>query len=102
MPAVAQDPGAFDGGLTLDNGTEWLVAVGPVASTPRLTVPSPWHDCIRLSAACRAGRGGAAYWPDPGGVGDQAAWIVDSFAMLTAIDATLDNALRRGRAGQAA
>jgi len=46
--------------------------------------------------------GGIAHWPDPGGVGDQAAWIVDSFAMLTAIDATMDDALRRGRAGQAA
>ena len=44
--------------------------------------------------------GGMAHWPDPGGVGDQAAWIIDAFAMLAAIDAKLDDAARRGGRGQ--
>jgi hypothetical protein len=39
--------------------------------------------------------GGIAHWPDPGGVGDQAAWVVDAFAVLSGIDAALDAAQRR-------
>jgi hypothetical protein len=46
-----------------------------------------WHDLVRLWAACR-GETGIAHWPDPGGVGDQAAWIVDAFATLGTIYAT--------------
>ena len=38
---------------------------------------------------------GLAHWPDPGGVGDQAAWIVDAFAMLAAIDAQIDEVSRQ-------
>jgi hypothetical protein len=39
--------------------------------------------------------GGIAHWPDPGGVNDQAAWVVDAFAALGGIDAALDAAQRR-------
>jgi hypothetical protein len=39
--------------------------------------------------------GGIAHWPDAGGVGDQAAWVVDAFAALGAIDAALDDERRR-------
>ncbi len=73
-----------------------------MARNPRLTIPPPWHDFIRLWAACRGGMGGIAHWPDPGGVGDQATWIVDAFAMLAAIDARIDDVVRRGSRGQAA
>jgi hypothetical protein len=45
--------------------------------------------------------GGLAHWPDLGGVGDQAAWIVDAFAMLTAIDGALDRS-ERERLGRTA
>jgi hypothetical protein len=34
--------------------------------------------------------GGIAHWPDAGGVNDQAAWVVDGFAVLGRIDAALD------------
>ncbi len=37
-----------------------------------------------------AGWGGVAHWPDAGGVNDQAAWVVDGFAVLGRIDAALD------------
>lgn len=52
---------------------------------PRLTVPPAWHDVVRLWAACRNPEGGIAHWPDAGGVGDQAAWLVDAFATLGTI-----------------
>ncbi len=44
--------------------------------------------------------GGLAHWPDQGGVGDQAAWIVDAFAMLASFDATMDSDQRRQRGVQ--
>ncbi len=56
---------------------------------PRLTVPSAWHDVVRLWAACRDPEGGIAHWPDAGGVGDQAAWLVDAFATLGTIYAKM-------------
>lgn len=77
-----------------EDGGEWLVAGEPVAGNPRLTTAQPWHDFVRLWAACRGGMGGMAHWPDAGGVGDQAAWIVDAFALLGSIDARMDDAAR--------
>jgi len=41
--------------------------------------------------------GGIANWPDAGGVADQAAWVVDAFAILGGIDAELDEDERRRR-----
>jgi hypothetical protein len=52
-------------------------------------VPEPWHAFVRLWAACRGGMGGIAHWPDAGGVGDQAAWLVDAFALLGTIYAKM-------------
>ena len=67
------------------------------AGNPRLVVPGPWHEFVRLWGACRGGMGGLAHWPDGGGVADQAAWIVEAFAMLASIDAKLDKAAGNGR-----
>jgi hypothetical protein len=50
---------------------------------------------VRLWAACRSGMGGIAQWPDTGGVGDQAAWVVDAFAVLGSIEAAIDAEQRR-------
>lgn len=80
--------------MTPEDGGEWLVAGEPVSGNPRLTISQPWHDFVRLWAACRGGMGGIAHWPDGGGVGDQAAWVVDAFGMLAGIDARLDEAAR--------
>jgi hypothetical protein len=38
---------------------------------------------------------GIAHWPGPGGVGDQAAWVVDAFGALGGMDATLEAVQRR-------
>ncbi|MCA3280538.1 MAG: hypothetical protein ING10_14825 [Roseomonas sp.] len=65
------------------------------AENPRITVPEAYHAFVRLWAACRGGMGGIAHWPDAGGVNDQAAWVVDTFAALRGIDAALDEVRRR-------
>jgi hypothetical protein len=33
--------------------------------------------------------GGIAHWPDAGGVNDQAAWVVDGFAVLASAEAAM-------------
>jgi hypothetical protein len=38
-----------------------------------------------------------AHWPDAGSINDQAAWIVDAFATLAAIDARWRDDERRAR-----
>jgi hypothetical protein len=58
-------------------------------------VPEPWHSFVRLWAACRGGMGGISQWPDTGGVVDQAAWVVDAFAVLGGIEAAIDAERRR-------
>jgi hypothetical protein len=46
---------------------------------------------VRLWFACR-GEGGIANWPAAGGVGDQAAWLVDAFGALGAAEARIKEA----------
>jgi len=51
-----------------------VVAGQTWAENPRIVLNPAWASFVRLWAACRAGMGGIACWPDAGGVGDQAAW----------------------------
>jgi hypothetical protein len=41
--------------------------------------------------------GGIAHWPDAGGVNDQAAWVVDGFAVLESVEAVIVQQSRRLR-----
>jgi hypothetical protein len=68
-----------------------------IGGNPRLTVPAAWHDVVRLWAACRDPEGGIAHWPDAGGVGDQAAWVVDAFGMLASLHAIMNEAEQKLR-----
>ncbi|MBS7789276.1 hypothetical protein KTR66_04685 [Roseococcus sp. SDR] len=43
---------------------------------------------VRLWFACR-GEAGIVNWPAAGGVGDQAAWLVDAFNILAGVDAQM-------------
>jgi hypothetical protein len=86
---------AYDALLRPEGGGDWLVGGEPWSENPRITIAEPWHAFVRLWAACRGGMGGIAHWPDAGGVGDQAAWVVDAFAALGGIDAALDEEKRR-------
>jgi len=65
---------------------------------PRLVVPQEFHEFIRLWSACR-GESGIAHWPDAGGLGDQAAWVVDAFAALAGLDYAMREADRKQRGG---
>ena len=67
------------------------------AENPRLVVPPEWGDLVQMWHACR-GESGIAHWPDAGGLGDQAAWIVDAFQALSNIDAKW-RAAERGSQG---
>lgn len=55
-------------------------------TNPRHSLAPHWREFLELWLACR-GDFGIAHWPDPGGVADQAAWIVEAFALLNAIAA---------------
>ena len=85
------------GGLHPPGAGEWIVGGTTWAENPRITMDGGWATFVRLWAACRAGMGGIAHWPDAGGVADQAAWVVDAFAVLGAIDAELNEDERRRR-----
>ena len=87
------------GGLHPPGAGEWIVGGTTWAENPRITMDGGWATFVRLWAACRAGMGGIAPWPDAGGVADQAAWVVDAFAVLGAIDAELNEDERRRRGG---
>jgi hypothetical protein len=39
--------------------------------------------------------GGIAHWPDAGGVNDQAAWVVDGFAVLAGTEAVMEGQRRQ-------
>ncbi len=64
---------------------------------PRLTITSSWHEFVRLWATCRDPEGGVAHWPDAGGVGDQAAWVVDAFGALASMHAAMNEAEQKLR-----
>lgn len=76
--------------------TAWLLAGEEWAENPRHTIAPAWFDIVRLWDACRGGMGGIQTWPDAGGVNDQAAWIVDAFRSIAAINADLDRKARPG------
>lgn len=54
---------------------------------------------VRLWFAAQAGMGGVATWPDAGGLGDQAAQVVDAFGMLAGLKAAAEDAERARRGG---
>lgn len=70
------------------------------ADNPRLTIGPAWHEFVRLWAACRDPEGGIAHWPDSGGVGDQAAWLVDAFSTLASMHVAMNEAEQKLRGQQ--
>ncbi len=61
---------------------------------PARITPPEWFEVIRLWRVCR-GAMGYALLPDAGGVNDQAAWLLDALAQLSAMEATADEAARK-------
>lgn len=54
---------------------------------------------VRMWFAGVAGMGGVATWPDAGGIGDQAAQVVDAFGMLAGLKASAEEAERARKGG---
>lgn len=59
---------------------------------PRKLITPAWLDFVQLWFACQGAEGAIAHWPDGGGVGDQAAWVVDAFGILGAAEARMRKA----------
>lgn len=53
---------------------------------PRLVLDPAWLDFVHLWHVCRD-EAGIRHWPEEGGIGAQAAWLVEAFAILTSLDA---------------
>jgi hypothetical protein len=74
-------------------GGNWLVGGQEWAENPRIIVQAGWHEFVRLWGTCR-GDAGIAHWPDAGGIGDQAAWVIDAFGLLESLNAEMSKAER--------
>jgi hypothetical protein len=61
---------------------------------PRLLLPRAWMLALAL---WRQSQGGMArgWLPEPGGVHDQPAWLMEAFAILSAEEARLDRQEKR-------
>ncbi|RVT97897.1 hypothetical protein EOD42_08895 [Rhodovarius crocodyli] len=64
---------------------------------PRLTIPDDWHELVRLWCRCRGDMGGLAHLPDPGGINDQSAWLIDAFGQIGGAWATQEDQERPSR-----
>lgn len=67
----------------------------PWPQNPAWIVPEPYRELVRLWALCRRPEGGYAGWPDPGGLNDQPAWLVDAFRQLGGTAALWDEERRK-------
>jgi hypothetical protein len=85
--ALARNPDACRGGDRPEDGSRWWLAGREWEENPRKLINPAWSDFVRLWFACRGTEGVIAAWPDAGGVGQQAAWTVDAFGVLSAAEA---------------
>jgi hypothetical protein len=84
-----RDPEKFSGGVRALDGGDFLVIDERWPRNPRFIVPRVFQHIVRMWARCRGGMG-AASWPDPGALNQQAAWIVAAFGVLDAADRRVD------------
>jgi hypothetical protein len=75
-------PQGYRGGLRAPGGGKWLVGQEEWADNPRHVVPPGYFHVVRLWFRCRAGMGGFAALPEPGGINQQPAWLMAAFAAL--------------------
>ncbi len=76
---------ARDGGLFIVGAERW-------ESNPRHVVPRAFLHVARLWFRTRAGMGGFAALPEPGGVNQQPAWLMTAFGVLEAAEHAMDEA----------
>jgi hypothetical protein len=54
-----------------------------------VVIPRAFFHIAKTWGRCRAGMGGYAVLPGPGGVNDQPAWLMEAFGVLGAFDAEM-------------
>lgn len=81
-------PEAYRGGATAPDGSAWELFGERYPTNPRLGLDDNAFEMVRL---WRLYQGGMApgWLPDPGGVLDQAAILLDAFAVMSAAEAAL-------------
>lgn len=57
-------------------------------------MPKAYLHVVRLWSRCRAGMGGYAQLPEPGGINQQPAWLIHAFGVLEAAEEELRKAER--------
>ena len=55
-------------------------------TNPKFRVPAGYFETIRIWRMCQGGMGYTGTWPDPGGIYDQAAIMLDAFSVLGAAE----------------
>lgn len=86
---MARRPQAFAGGARAPDGSAWEVLGERYATNPRLALSANDLAMLRLWSMARGSGLGGGTLPDPGGVHDQAAIMLEAFAIMNAADAEL-------------
>lgn len=75
----------------------WSLYGVEYAENPRFTTPRVFVHIVRLWRRCSGGMGGTPVLPEPGGVNQQAAWLMTAFTILDAEEARLGDLERDQR-----
>jgi len=86
---VARRPQAFAGGARAPDGSAWEVLGERHARNPRLALDGNDLAMLRLWSMARGTGLGGGVLPDAGGAHDQAAIMLEAFAIMSAADAEL-------------
>lgn len=86
--AIARRPEAYRGGAQSPDGSAWEIDGRRYETNPRLLLSANELEMVRLWRLYQGGFG-PGHLPDPGGSLDQAAIMIDAFAIMSAEDARL-------------
>ena len=87
--AVAARPGHFEGGAEAADGSAWELFGERHETNPKLLLGQDEAEMVRLWRMTRGGDFGQGPMPEAGGVMDQAAIMLDAFAVMSAAEAEL-------------
>lgn len=64
------------------DGSAWEIDGEEIALNPRHTLEPIYFDLAQLWLACRGSDGGLNLLPEPGGVLDQGAWLIEALEVM--------------------